>query len=326
MDRFRWGILGTGNIARKFATGVAAVEEQVVTAVGSRTQAAADRFAGEFGIDRRHASYDALAADPTVDAIYIATPHSLHMENTLLCLEAGKPVLVEKPFAINLAQGEAMVAAARRHRVFLMEAMWTRYLPIVVELKRLVVEGAIGQVRMVQADFGYRAGFNPASRIFDPALGGGGLLDVGIYPISLAYFLLGEPAQVTSLAELGQTQVDEQLGMLFGYAGGALALLSTAITTSTPHEATILGTTGWIRVHSPWWVGKALTLYRTGEAPQLIERPFLGNGYSHEAMEVAACVRAGRLESPAMPLDESLAIMRTMDLIRAQVGVKYPME
>jgi predicted dehydrogenase len=326
MERFRWGILGTGSIARKFAAGVAAVADLELAAVGSRTQAAADRFAGEFAIDRRHASYAALAADPAVDAIYIATPHSYHMENTLLCLDHGKPVLVEKPFAINAVQGERMVETARAKGVFLMEAMWTRYLPIMVEVRRLVDEGAIGQLRMVQADFGFRAGFNPAHRLFDPALGGGGLLDVGIYPISLAYMLLGRPEQVTALAELGQTGVDEQLATVFRYRGGELALLSTAITTNTPHEATILGTTGWIRIHSPWWVGTALTLHRAGEPPQRLERPFVGNGYSHEAMEVAACVRAGKLESAIMPLDESLAILHTMDVIRRQVGVNYPME
>ena len=204
--------------------------------------------------------------------------------------------------------------------------MWSRYLPILVEVRRLVAEGAIGQVRMVEADFGYRASFNPKSRIFDPALGGGALLDVGIYPVSLAYMLLGAPATITSQAEVGQSGVDEQLATIFGYPQGQLALLSTAVTTGTPHEATILGTAGWMRLHSPWWVGQALTLHRNGEAPQVIERPFLGNGYSHEAIEVAACVRAGRLESATMPLDESLSIMQTLDTIRRQVGVSYPME
>lgn len=324
--RFRWGILGPGNIAAKFATGVAALGDQEVVAVGSRTQASADRFADRFDIRRRHVGYDALAADPEVDAIYVATPHNFHREHALLALRHGKHVLCEKPFAINAGEAQEMVDAARAAGLFLMEAMWSRFLPIIVEMRRLIADGAIGEVQMIQADFGFRASFNPASRLFDPALGGGALLDVGVYPVSLATMLLGEPDRIAAIAALGATGIDENTGMLFGYPGGEVALLATTVRASTLQEAIILGSNGSIRLHSPWWVGSTLTLQRAGQKPEVIVRPFIANGYSHEAIEVGDCVRAGRLESEVMSLDESLRVMRIMDTVRAQLGMKYPME
>jgi len=325
-DVFRWGILGPGNIAAKFAAGVAALADQEVVAAGSRTQASADRFADRFDIRRRHVGYEALVADPEVDAIYVATPHNFHREHTLLALRHGKHVLCEKPFAINAAEAQEMVDAARAAGLFLMEAMWSRFLPIIVEARRLISDGAIGTVQMVQADFGFRASFNPASRLFDPALGGGALLDVGVYPVSLATMLLGEPDRIAAVAALGATGIDENTGMLFGYPGGEVALLATTVRASTLQEAIILGSNGSIRLHSPWWVGNTLTLQRAGHDAEVIVRPFIANGYSHEAMEVADCVRAGRLESESMSLDESLRVMRIMDTVRAQLGMKYPME
>lgn len=324
--RFRWGILGPGNIAAKFAAGVAALDDQEVTAVGSRTQASADRFADRFAIVRRHVGYEGLATDPNVDAIYVATPHNFHREHTLLALRNGKHVLCEKPFAINAAEAKEMVAVARRQKLFLMEAMWSRFLPILVEARTLIAAGAIGKVQMIQADFGFRASFNPASRLFDPALGGGALLDVGVYPISLAMMVLGQPDRIAAIAALGATGIDENTGILLGFPGGEVALLATTVRASTLQEVIILGDNGSIRLHSPWWVGNTLTLQRAGHDPEVIVRPYLANGYSHEASEVAECVRAGKLESDVMPLDESVRIMAVMDEIRAQLGMKYPME
>ena len=323
---FRWGILGPGNIAAKFATGVAALDDQEVIAVGSRTQASADRFADRFDIVRRHVGYEALVADPNVDAIYVATPHNFHHDHTRLALRHGKHVLCEKPFAINAAQAQAMVDEARRQKLFLMEAMWSRFLPILVEARKLIADGAIGQVQMIQADFGFRASFNPASRLFDPALGGGALLDVGVYPISLAMMVLGQPDRIAAMAALGATGIDENTGILLGFPGGEVALLATTVRASTLQEAIILGASGSIRLHTPWWVGDTLTLQRAGHDPEVIRRPYLANGYSHEAIEVATCARAGQLESAVMPLDESVRIMAVMDEIRAQLGMKYPME
>ena len=325
-DVINWGIIGTGNIAKKFATGLQALPDAKLLAVGSRAQTTADAFADQFDAPRRYDSYEALVNDADVQAVYVSTPHQLHMENTLLCLEAGKAVMCEKPFAINAAQAQVMVDKAREKGVFLMEAMWTRYLPIIVKLRELLAAGAIGEVRMITADFGYRSGFNPESRTFNPAMGGGALLDVGIYPISLAYMILGQPSRISSMAELGQTGVDEQSAFIFGYEGGEMAVMTTAVRTNTPHEAYILGTNGRIKIHAPWWVGQILTLAVNGQADEEIHLPLTGNGWNYEAAELMACLRAGKLESEIMLLDESLQIMHTMDEIRAQWGMKYPME
>ncbi len=324
-DQFRWGILGCGNIAKKFATGLQALDDAKLVAVGSRSQENADRFADEFDADRRHASYEALASDPDIDAIYVATPHPFHAENSILCLKHKKPVICEKPFTLNKSQAEEVVAVARAEKVFLMEAMWTRFLPMIVRVRKLVADGAIGDVRMVQADFGFRANVNPESRLFDLALGGGGLLDVGVYVVSFASMILGTPATIASSAVIGETGVDEQAGMVFTYPGGQMALLSCAIRTSTPHQATIIGVDGHIRLHSSFWNGTGATLHR-GKDVEEIEEPYPGNGYNLEAAEVARCVRAGRLESDTIPHDESIAIIDTLDEIRSQWPLKYPME
>src|SRR5215211_5790497 len=260
MSKLRWGILGTGRIAGIFAEGLQSVEDAELVAVGSRTDAVAQAFGRRFGAARSHASYAALANDPDVDVIYVATPHTLHRENTLLCLAAGKPVLCEKPFAINAGEATEMIAAARERGLFLMEAMWTRFLPHIVRLRELLAAGTIGEVRMLKANFCFRTDFNPRGRLFDPALGGGGLLDVGIYPVSLASMILGPPERIVSMAELGATGVDEQAALLFGYPAGQLAVLTAATRTSTPHEALICGTAGQIRILHPWWAPSRMTL------------------------------------------------------------------
>ena len=325
-NTLRWGIIGTGNIARKFATGLAALPDAELVAVGSRTQETADAFGAQFNIPHRHAGYEALALDPQVDAVYIATPHSLHRENSLLCLAAGKAVLCEKPFTINAAEAGEVIDFARQKGCFLMEAMWTRYLPLMVKVRALLAENALGDVRMLAADFGFGSRFNPQSRLYNPELGGGALLDVGVYPVSLASMIFGPPARIASLAHLGQTGVDEQAAIILGYAGGQIAIASTSIQTTTPQEAVIMGTEGRIKIHAPWWAPTKLTLSRPGAADEVIERPFQGNGYNYEAAEVARCLRAGKLESETMPLDETLAVMKTMDEARAQWGLKYPLE
>lgn len=326
MEKIRWGILSTGNIAEQFAKGLAVLDDAELAAVGSRSQESADQFGDKYNVPRRHASYEALANDPDIDAIYVATPHTLHAENTLLCLRAGKAVLCEKPFAINAAQAESMVHEARERGLFLMEAMWTRFLPHMARLRELVREGVIGDLRMLTANFGFRTEFNPQSRLFDPQLGGGALLDVGIYPVSLASMLFGAPAQIASEAELGQTGVDEQSAFVFRYDGGQLALLSCAIRTTTVHDAVVYGTNGHIRINTPWWGPSSLTLALNGQAEQHLTFDNLGNGYNYEAAEVAACLRSGKTESTIMPLDETLASMRTLDTIRSQWGLRYPGE
>jgi len=326
-EKIRWGILGCGSIARKFAEGLSAVGDAELAAVGSRTQAKAQAFADEFGAARAHGNYEALAADGEIDAVYVATPHALHKDNTILCLEADKAVLCEKPFTINAAEAQEVMGVARARNLFLMEAMWVRFLPYIVKLRKLLAEGAIGEARMIAADFGFRANVNPESRLFDPALGGGALLDVGVYTVSLASMIFGdEPNDVATLTELGETGVDEQSAFVLKYPGGRLASLYTAVRTLTPMEATIMGTDGFIRLHTAWWRGSKMTVHVQGQDEQLIDLPPEGNGYNYEAEEVGRCLRANRTESEIMPLDETLAVMRTLDRIRAEWGLTYPME
>jgi predicted dehydrogenase len=324
--KFRWGILGTGAIARQFIEGLRSLPEAEVLAVGSRSEASASEFADERGIPRLYASYDGLAADPDVDVVYVATPHPFHSGNAELCLEAGKAVLCEKPFTVNALEAERVVELARDRGLFLMEGMWTRFFPLMEKVRRLVSEGAIGEVRMLNVDFGFRTELDPASRLFDPALGGGALLDVGVYCVSLASMILGKPSGSVGLSHLGETGVDEQASMVLKHEEGRLASLSIGIRTATPQEATIMGTEGYLRVHSPWWRPTSMTVSRPGEEGETVEAPVSGNGFNYEAAEVMRCIEAGKTESDIMPLDETLSVMRTMDGIRAAWGLRYPSE
>jgi predicted dehydrogenase len=321
MSTFRWGILGTGAIAAKFVEGLAVVDDAVAAAVGSRSPEGALRFAAAHGIARAHGTYDALAADPEVDAVYVATPHHRHRADTLLCLDAGKHVLCEKPFALNASQSAEMIARARERGLFLMEAMWMRFNPVVLRALELVHGGAIGAPRWLQADFGFRAEFDAGGRLFAPELAGGALLDVGVYCVSLAHLVFdAEPEAVTSLAQLGATGVDEQSTFALRFPGGGLAVSSCAVRTNTPQEATLCGAAGTLRIPT-FWSPDRLVVNGAEERFELG-----GNGYHFEALEVARRVRAGDLESPGMPLDETLAIMRTLDRIREPWGLIYPGE
>ena len=326
MRKFRWGILGTGSIARQFVRGLNSVPEAEVLAVGSRSEASAEKFADKRNIPRRYASYDALASDPDVDVVYIATPHPFHAENATMCLEAGKAVLCEKPFCVNAAEAERVVGLAREKGLFLMEGMWTRFFPLMEEVRRLVSEGALGEVRMLNVDFGFRADPDPASRLFAPGLGGGALLDVGVYCVSFASMVLGRPSGSVGVSHLGETGVDEQASVVLEHEGGRLANLSIGVRTNTPQEATIMGTEAYIRIHAPWWRPKSMTISRPGTEDETVEAPVSGNGFNYEAAEVMRCLEAGKMESDVMPLDETLSVMRTMDGIRAEWGLKYPGE
>ncbi len=325
-DTIRWGILGTGWIANEFAQGLAEVADAELVAVGSRTAGSASRFADRFQVPRRHASYQALAEDPDVDVIYVATPNPMHKEHCLLCLSSGKPVLCEKPFALNAGEAEAMVRMAREKKVFLMEAMWSRFFPLMGKVRALVDEGAIGEVQVLVADLCIHFDFDPSDRRYAPDLGGGALLDLGVYPLSFASMIMGPPSRITTMAHLGETGVDEQSGIVLKYDQGQVSTLYTSIRVDSPVEALLLGTRGQIRIH-PWWIRpETATLSVTGQETMRIEMPFAGNGYQFEAAEVMACLRAGKLESDLMPLDETLSIMKTMDAIRAQWGLRYPGE
>jgi predicted dehydrogenase len=311
----RWGILSTGWMAATFTEDLLRMPDHEVVAVGSRTPDAAHRFAAKYGIPRAHGSYAELAEDAGVDVVYVATPHSGHHDATLRCLRAGRSVLCEKAFTVTAAEAEELVAVAREERRFLMEAMWTRFSPGIVKVRELVADGVIGDVRAVLADFGINVPYDPEHRLYDPALGGGALLDLGIYPISLAWMLLGEPSQVRALASRAATGVDANTGVLFGYDGGQLAVLHSTVESASPVTATILGTAGRIEIHSLFFRPTSITVTPLDGEAETHTVELDGHGYTYQAAEVARCLRAGELESPLMPLDESVAIMRTMDTI-----------
>jgi predicted dehydrogenase len=326
MEPIRWGILGRGGIANSFAQGLAVLDDAELFAVGSRTAEAAEAFGDQYGVPHRYGSYAALVQDPDVDVIYVATPHPFHHEHSLLAMRAGKAVLCEKPLTINAREAAELIDYARQHRLFLMQAMWTRFLPIIGRLRELLAAGVIGAVRLVHADFSFRADFDPRHRLFDPALGGGALLDAGIYPLSMASMILGRPVAISSQAHLGSTGVDEQSAAVLRYAEGQLAVLTMATRTAGPQVVVVRGTEGYITLPPEWLNATDLVITRPGRADERIQLPLQGNGYNYEAAEVMRCLRAGRLECDVMPLDETLALMETLDAIRAQWGLRYPGE
>jgi dihydrodiol dehydrogenase / D-xylose 1-dehydrogenase (NADP) len=323
--KIKWGIMGPGRIAHKFAQSLKCSEAAEITAVGSHSMERAVEFAKQYGINRAYASYAKLAADNDVDIIYVATPHPAHFECALLCLKAGKAVLCEKPFTLNAAETKTLVKTAKSSKLFLMEAMWMRYLPAIVKVRELLTQGEIGEIRMVIADFGNRIPWDPSGRLLNPELGGGALLDVGIYPVSFASMVLGDsPTKITGIAHLGETGVDEQFSAVLGYEAGKIAALSGAVRTSLPNEARIIGTEGYVRVPD-FWRASSLELYQNGKMEKF-EIPFRSTGYIHEAEEAMYCLREGLIESSIMPLDESLKIMKILDTLRKQWGLKYPQE
>ena len=321
-DPIRWGILGTGKIARAFATALQDLPDAQLAAVGSRSLDTACAFAAGFGDAQAFGSYEALAEAQGIDIVYIATPHPMHAANALLCLENGKAVLCEKPFTMNRREAEQVVALARASKLFLMEAMWTRYMPALAEVRRIVASGEIGTVSQVSADFGFTATLDPAHRVNNPELGGGALLDLGIYPLSIAAALLGPVKSVRAQAVMGPTGVDIQTGFTLLHAGGGMSVCGCALNARTPAELSISGTLGHVRMNTMFHRATSITV-ATEQGTRTVATPYLGNGYVHEAIEAQRCLRAGLLESPGMPLDETLVLMGVLDDIRMQIGLQY---
>jgi len=319
----RWGILGTGGIAATFAGDLPRVPGAELAAVGSRTLAAAEAFARRHGFARAHGSWAELAADPEVDVVYVATPHSFHLPAALACLAGGKAVLCEKPMTLDLASAARLVQEARGQGLFLMEAMWMRCNPAIRKMVELIADGALGEVTTVHADFGLQGPFDAGHRLRNPALGGGALLDLGVYPINLAHLVLGTPATVTSWAHLTPEGVDDNTAVVLGYASGAVATLTCSLIGETRNAASITGTLGRIDLPSGFFAPQSFTLHRS-DTTELFEFPFEGRGYQFEAEEVQRCLVAGELESPLMPHDTTLEIMTLMDTVRNEVGVFYP--
>jgi dihydrodiol dehydrogenase / D-xylose 1-dehydrogenase (NADP) len=326
-EKIQWGIVGTGWMAQQFARGLGALADAQITAVSSRTKESAEKFAAEFNIPHRYVGIEDIICDKDVDIIYIATPHPMHKDETIKSLEGGKAVLCEKPLAMNSTEVSQMIACAKKKKLFLMEAMWMYFFPAMAEVRRLIAAGAVGEVRIVQSNICMRRPWEPRGRFFNPQLGGGALLDLGIYNIALAQMIYGQqPRSISSLAHIGESGVDEQSSAVFRYENGEMAVLTCAVRTIAINEAIIYGTEGYIRIPDMFWHPDRIFVKTGQNGEKEIAFECLGNGWSFEAAQVMRCLRKGMVECPTMPLDTSAAIMKTMDQIRQQWGLVYPME
>lgn len=325
MEKIRWGILGCGRIADKFASDLHLVKDAALMAVASRDGNKASEFARKHSAQLALHSYEALVTCEEVDVIYVATPHGFHHEHTLLCLNHKKAVLCEKAFALNSRQVNEMIDAARSNQVFLMEAFWTKFIPQYQKVVEIIKTGEMGKLKFIQADFGFRAPEPPAQRLYDPQLGGGSLLDIGIYPVFLAVSLLGRPLEVNAVMNPFPSGVDEQISVSLKFENGELAVLSSTFAADTPVEATIVGTKGYVRMnnrfHSPV---STLEIVKDKMPPSQIEiSREEGSGYQYEARHVSQCLREGLIESPVMSHSDSILLMETLDRIRQKCGIKY---
>jgi predicted dehydrogenase len=322
----RWGVLGTGAIAAAFTTDLGALADAQVVAVASRTQGGADEFARRFDIPRAYAGYSALGDDEEVDVVYVATPHVGHHDAALAAIRSGKAVLVEKPFSLNATEAREMVAAARDEGTFLMEAMWTRFLPHVVQIRELIAAGRLGEMRSLTAELGGVAPPDPSHRLNSPELGGGALLDIGVYLVSFASMLFGPPTAVLAAGYLGPTGVDAQTAIILSYPGGEQAALLTTIQTGNGNQAHLNGSLARVEIEGPFFMPAAFRVVGADGTIENFPNADPLRGLRHQAAEVHRCLRRGLIESPIMPLDESLQIMATLDTIRGQIGLRYPGE
>lgn len=326
MKIIRWGILGCGRIARKFAADLALVGDAKLTAVAARQLENAKAFANDFPASYVHGSYDELVSNPEVDVIYIASPHALHHEHTLLCLNHKKAVLCEKAFALNFRQAKEMVEVSRNNQVFLMEALWSKFLPQYQKLQELISAGELGEIKSVLVNFGFIPPAPAPPRLFDPALGGGSLLDIGIYNVFLALSVLGRPDIIEASMTPSPEGVDEQCAALFKYKSGAMAQLFSSLSSDLGTDADISGTKSRIRLTARFYAPSATVELFTGREDSKKIIPVSkesGSGYQYEARHVGECLRKGLIESPVMSHADSLLIMETMDRIRAAAGIQY---
>ncbi len=318
----RWGIMATGKIAGGFARNLALLPECEIAAVGARRLESARAFAAEHGAARAYGDYRALVADPDVDVVYVATPHALHREHVELAFEAGKPVLCEKPLTLNARDAAELVVQARERGLFLMEGMWMRCNPLVRRLQQLAAEGVLGEVRQVRADLGFVVDKPPTDRLLDPALGGGALLDMGVYPLTFAHLFLGPPTTVAAAAALSPAGVDLDVTLALAYESGATASLSSSMTSWSPRTASIATDLGRVDVPESFHHPITATWTRDGHTETITEE-VIGTGLANEALEVVRCLRSGETESPLVPLDESVALLGLLDRIRRDIGVAY---
>jgi predicted dehydrogenase len=321
--QIRWGIVGPGRIAEKVTGDFRDVEGAEPVAVASRSAARAQEFAARHGLARAYGSYAEILTDPDIDVLYVATPHAQHHALALAALRAGKALLVEKSFTATTAGAAEVIDLARGTGIFVMEAMWTRFQPAVVALRELVADGAIGEVRSVQADLGVAREYEPTDRLFDLALGGGALLDLGVYVVSFAQMLLGTPERVVAAGSLFPSGVDAEASLLLDHGDGRTATLTTSLRQALPGQARVFGTEGWIDVLPRFHHPQTIVLHRAGAEPETITRPATGGGYAHELIEVTECLRAGRSESAVMPLADTLAVQSVLGEAADQLGVPH---
>ncbi len=319
-----WGILAPGRIAHKFANDLNLVKNARLHAVASRSLERAQDFAKKYGANHAFGSYEELAGCPDLDVVYVASPHSGHMEHSIFLLENKIPVLCEKPLAINSKQVHKIVSAARANDTFLMEAIWTRFIPVFDKIIEMVGSGMIGELNTIRADFGFKANFDPAGRVFDLALGGGSLLDVGLYPVYAATQFFGKPEEVKAVAIKGSTGTDDSCAMLLRYAGNKLAILDSSVVNLTDTVAVLHGEKGNIHIHGRFHEGERATVSIFGKKEQEIYLPKTGHGYSHEILAVNDCLVRGKKECEKLPLDFSIFMMQNLDAVRKEAGIFYP--
>jgi predicted dehydrogenase len=323
----RWGVIGAGGIANTVVDCIRKATKQDLVAVAARSKERAQTFADKFAIPRAYGSYQEIVSDPEVDVVYIATVHNTHFPAAKLALEAGKNVLMEKAFTLNQSEAQQLADLAKAKGLFLMEAMWTRFLPHMVELRNRINAGDLGELRYAHVDFGFRDEYDPNTRFYDPKIGGGALLDRGIYSVSWAVNLLGIPDAISARATLAPTGVDAQVSAILDYTEKeAQALVESALNVTTPQDAWISGTKGSIRLPAPFWAPTRLEIQLAGSDPEVWSHPTQARGYEYEIAEVARCLSAGQTESKVMPVAETVAIMGVLDEIRAQCGVSFPGE
>jgi predicted dehydrogenase len=325
MSNFNWGILGPGGIAKAFAEDLKKLDGHSIAAVGSRTLSNAQSFANTFG-GTAYGSYEELVADPQVDAIYVATPHPAHKENVILALNAGKPVLCEKPFAVNAAEAQQMVDAAHKNGVALMEAMWARFLPHYAQVREIIQSGVLGKIHTIQADHGQRLADQNIPRLVEPSLAGGALLDLGIYPVSFAHMILGNPSKITSSAVLTDKGVDAQTSMIFDYADGAQAVLNTTMIEQTPCRAVVAGLNGWLEIDRTFYNPASMRVVLNDGTTTEYPSSYVGHGLREQAEVFKQLVTSGQRQSQILNWQDTVDIMKTLDQVRSQIGLKYPFE
>ena len=325
MSNFKWGILGPGGIARAFAKDLQLLEGHEVAAVGSRTLINAQEFANTFG-GTAYGSYEELVEDPAVDAIYVATPHPAHKENVVLALNAGKPVLCEKPFAVNAKEAQEMVSTAQKNNIALMEAMWARFLPHYAQVREVIASGVLGTILTVQADHGQRLADRNIPRLVEPSLAGGALLDLGIYPVSFAHMILGNPTKISASGVLTDKGVDAQTSMIFDYSSGAQAVLNTTMIEQTPCRAVVAGVNGWLEIDRTFYNPTSMRVTLLDGSVTQYPNTYTGHGLREQAEAFKKLVTSGQTQSEILSWKDTVDIMHTLDTVRAQIGLRYPFE